>query len=411
MEQTGSSHASLGRTADRPNPDAYRVMVVEDSIVIRGLINRVLESDADIKIAASVGDGEEAIKALKQNPIDVVVLDIEMPVMDGMTAIPHLLAIDPHVKIIMASTLTQRNAEISIKALELGAADYIPKPSSSRELTAAADFKRELVDKVKALAKHARRSGVRTEAGPKPMLFRAAQTQAAPKTAFKAQGQAAPAHETLIKPIEKAGDRAAALRPWPALMRPEILAIGSSTGGPQALFVVIKQMGANLSQPVVITQHMPASFTTILADHISKQCGVNCQEAKEGDELLPGHYYLAPGDFHMIISSAAGKKRILLNQEPPENFCRPAVDPMLRSLVQVYGKNILATILTGMGSDGAKGCEKVAQAGGAVIAQDEATSVVWGMPGAAANSGVCSAILPLSQIGETIKKIASGIRP
>jgi two-component system, chemotaxis family, protein-glutamate methylesterase/glutaminase len=188
------------------------------------------------------------------------------------------------------------------------------------------------------------------------------------------------------------------------ITRPDVIAIGSSTGGPQALFKVIKDMGAWLPQPVVITQHMPPSFTAILADHIERQCQVKCTEAKDGDVLEPRHYYIAPGDFHMLINVRGGAPTISLVKDPPENFCRPAVDPMLRSLVGVYGKRILVVILTGMGQDGTKGSEVVVTAGGAVVAQDEASSVVWGMPGAVAKTGLCSAVLPLDDIGNYVRK-------
>ncbi|MBI1273277.1 MAG: chemotaxis-specific protein-glutamate methyltransferase CheB [Alphaproteobacteria bacterium] len=377
-------------------------MVVEDSIVIRGLISRALESDPDIKVVASAADGEIGIRMLKKMPVDVIVLDIEMPVMDGMTAIPHLLGVDPAVKIIMASTLTLKNAEISMKALELGASDYVPKPVTSRELTAAVDFKRELVDKVKVLAVAARRAGVR-RAEPEAPAFRASQPGAQPaadqdtRSAFK------------DKPAPPA--KVVTLRTHP-IIKPDIIAIGSSTGGPQALFKVIKDLGADLQQPIVLTQHMPPSFTTILADHINKHCGVPCSEAKDGDVLTKGKVLLAPGNYHMtIVKNPAGQHVVKLNQEPAENFCRPAVDPMLRSLLPLFDKRILVVILTGMGQDGMKSSDLIVQAGGSVIAQDEATSVVWGMPGAVAMAGLCSAVLPLNDVGGYARKIALGMKP
>ncbi|MGE0109659.1 MAG: chemotaxis protein CheB, partial [Bdellovibrionales bacterium] len=192
------------------------------------------------------------------------------------------------------------------------------------------------------------------------------------------------------------------------IFRPEVIAIGSSTGGPQALFRVIKDMGADLHQPIVITQHMPPAFTAILADHISRQCGVECHEAKEGDVLIPGHYYVAPGDYHMLIQPKGAGATVHLVQDPPENFCRPAVDPMLRSLVPIYGRKLLVVILTGMGQDGMRGSQVVVQGGGAVVAQDEKTSVVWGMPGAVATAGLCSAVLPLTEIGAYVRRTAMG---
>jgi two-component system chemotaxis response regulator CheB len=188
---------------------------------------------------------------------------------------------------------------------------------------------------------------------------------------------------------------------------PNIIAIGSSTGGPQALFRVIKDMGKDLQQPIVITQHMPAAFTSILADHISKQCDVVCTEAREGDILISGRYYVAPGDYHMLIEEKGSGPSVHLVKDPPENFCRPAVDPMLRSLTKIFGSKMLVVILTGMGQDGMKGSQIVVQNGGSVIAQDEATSVVWGMPGAVAMAGLCTQLFPIDKIGGFVRQVAT----
>jgi two-component system chemotaxis response regulator CheB len=350
-----------------------RVIIVDDSLVIRGFITRALDSDPEFKVVGSASNGLLALDLLKRTPADVIILDIEMPIMDGLTAIPKLKEIDPAVQIVMASTLTQKNAEISIKALSLGATDYLPKPSA-REMAVPGEFQRNLREKVRTLGAIAWKKNVRQ----------------------------VPQKETagfVAPPVEK---RKLSLRPIP-LFKPEIIAIGSSTGGPQALFEVIKSIGSRMTQPIVITQHMPPSFTTILADHITKQCNVTCTEAKEGDILRPGNFYIAPGDFHMLI----GKGGIVhLVKDPPENYCRPSVDPMLRSLVGVYGSRILVVILTGMGQDGTKGGEVVVNAGGAVIAQDEATSVVWGMPGSIALAGLCSIVAPLTEIGAAVRRIA-----
>lgn len=363
-------------------------MVVDDSAVIRGLLTRALEGDAEIRVVASVGDGQMAINSLQRNSIDVVVLDIEMPVMDGITAIPKLLAVAPQVKIIMASTLTLRGADISMRCLQAGAADYIPKPTSTREIGGADDFRRELVAKVKALGAAARRAGSRTRGEVRPL---------GPATSGAVVNRFRPEPGPLT------------LRPAPAVpVRPDVIAIGSSTGGPQALFEVLSHLAAPVSQPILITQHMPATFTTILAEHISRQCGVDAKEAKDGEPIVSNRCYVAPGDFHMLVAQRGGGNVIQLTKDPPENFCRPAVDPMMRSLVRAYGaRKILACILTGMGQDGLKGCTELVNAGGMLIGQDEATSVVWGMPGAVAQAGLCTAILPLKEIGPTIRKFAS----
>lgn len=356
---------------------AVRVMIVDDSLVIRGFVSRALESDPAFRVVSTASNGQLAVDLLRRIPADVIILDIEMPVMDGLTAIPKLKEIDAGVQIVMASTLTQKNAEISIKALSLGATDYLPKPSA-REMAVPGEFQRNLRVKVKALGALAWKNNVRQAYKPRIL----------------------PAFVSALSEKKKIE-----LRPMPQ-SKPNIIAIGSSTGGPQALFEVIKSMGPGLTQPVVITQHMPPSFTTILADHISKQCNVPCAEAKDGDALRPGHYYIAPGDFHMVVSKNQGAPSIHTVKDPPENYCRPSVDPMLRSLIGVYGSRILVVILTGMGQDGLKGAEAVITAGGAVIAQDEATSIVWGMPGAVAVSGFCSSVLPLAEVGPMVRKIA-----
>jgi len=369
--------------------DPFRVMVVDDSAVIRGLLTRALEGDPGIVVVSSVGDGQMAVNALQRHAVDVIVLDIEMPVMDGLTAIPKLLAVDPTVRIIMASTLTLRGAEVSLKALQLGAADYVPKPTTTRAISAADDFKRDLVEKVKALAVSARAAG----------------------SAKRHSGRAAgPRAATTFLPASKlpTAAKVVTLRPLPMpVSRPDVIAIGSSTGGPQALFTVLGHL-KDVPQPILITQHMPATFTTILAEHIQRQCGLACAEAKDGEPVTGQRVYVAPGDFHMLVSNRDGRPVIQLTKDPPENFCRPAVDPMLRSIVQHYGRRVLATVLTGMGQDGMRGCEVVASGGGVVVAQDEASSVVWGMPGAVATAGHANKVLPLTEIGPYLRKAALG---
>lgn len=357
--------------------DPYRVMVVDDSAVIRGLLTRALEKDPTITVAASVGNGEAAVKALERHDIDVIILDIEMPVMDGLTALPKLLAAKPGVQIIMASTLTRKNAEVSLRALQAGAADYLPKPSSTSELTGADAFRRELLEKVKTLAKVAR--------------------PARPATARARHDK--PRAVPVVRPA-----RPISLRK-PSAALPRIIAIGSSTGGPQALLELLRDLTAGVKLPILVTQHMPATFTTLLAEHIGRATGVPCAEGRDGEPVMGGRIYLAPGNYHMTVERVGAGGVIRLNQDPPENFCRPSVDPMLRSLASIYGAALLAIILTGMGTDGQKGASEVVAAGGTVIAQDEATSVVWGMPGAVATSGLCSAVLPIREIGPSVRKL------
>lgn len=411
--------------------EPFRVMVVDDSAVVRGLETRMLESDPAIKVVASVGNGQTALQTLDRVDVEVIVLDIEMPVMDGLEALPKILEKHPGVRILMSSTLTQKNAETSIRAMELGATDYIPKPSSSRELTGASDFRTLLVEKVKALGMSARRgTGIPTSTrrpftaqqsaagqAPAPRAgspagtsgFTAARSTAAPASA------AAPASPAQVRPTFTSSRPAPGAAAQPLTLRqagterPDVIVIGSSTGGPQALFTVLgglKKAGG-ISQPILITQHMPATFTTILAEHISRIAGLVAREGQNGEKIEGGRVYIAPGDFHMTVEVKGGEKLIKLDQGPPENFCRPAVDPLFRSVSAAYGRKVLACVLTGMGSDGAKGGRVVADAGGTVIAQDEASSVVWGMPGATAHTGMCSAILPVGEVADYIYKFAT----
>lgn len=382
-------------------------MVCDDSAVIRGLLNRALENEPDIAVVASVSDGKQAVNAIVRGDIEVVVLDIEMPVMDGLTALPLLIQERPGVQVIVASTLTRRNAEISLKCMSLGAADYVAKPTAS-ELTSAADFKRDLVSKVRALASARRRAG-------KVPLPSASAAVPSPLSSAPAASPVLPRRAPLspTEPAPRPSPRFEAPGPArPLSVRPlggegfDILAIGSSTGGPQALFKVLSSIRGSVRQPIVITQHMPATFTTILAEHISRLSGFPSAEAVDGESIEPARVYVAPGDFHMLIEGNAGGRKIRLDKSQPENFCRPSVDPMLRSVVRAYGRRVLCVILTGMGQDGLLGSRAVVEAGGVVIAQDEATSVVWGMPGAVAQAGLCSAILPLDEIGPQINKLA-----
>ena len=387
---SGSASAFSGaaaRGADDLSGQPYRVMIVDDSAVIRGLLTRSLEADPQVRVVASVSDGRMALNALARHDVEVVVLDVEMPVMDGLTALPQLIAAKRDLKVIMASTLTRRNADISLRALRAGAADYLAKPTSTG-LTNATDFKQELLAKVKALGQARRKAAGRALPARTKTSARADEPG---RPGASLRGAAAPRAIAL---------RAAAVEPF------EALAIGSSTGGPQALFELLGAIRGTVSRPVFVTQHMPATFTTILAEHIARSTRWPAAEAVDGEPVRAGRVYVAPGDYHMVLEGKGGERMLRLDRGPAENFCRPSVDPMLRSLAQAYGRRLLCVILTGMGSDGRKGGEAVVAAGGSVVAQDEATSVVWGMPGAVATAGLCSAVLPLAEIGPFISKLA-----
>lgn len=376
MSLAAPSTQAPERRADGP----IRVMVVDDSVVIRGLLTRWLNEVEGVEVVASHRNGLLAVNDVEKSAPDVIVLDIEMPEMDGITALPLLRRKAPKVAIIIASTLTQRNAEMSLRALSLGAKDYIPKPEGNRGVTTSTEFRRSLIEKVTAIG--ATVCGRPT--GPVSTV---------------------PAREALRA---DAADGPFKLRPF-SRTRPRILAIGSSTGGPQALQAVFSVIGEAVSQiPVVVTQHMPATFTAILAEHIAKTSGRPCREGVDGEPLVPGRIYVAPGGKHMVLTQRNGQAAIELNDGPPVNFCKPAVDPLFDSVVRVFGGSTLAAVLTGMGSDGARGAVHIADAGGSVIAQDEASSVVWGMPGATTAAGACAAVLPLGEIGQKIKTLLAG---
>ncbi len=356
-------------------------MLVDDSAVIRGKLTQWLDADPNFSVVGSYCNGLQAVQNVKSCGAEIAILDIEMPQMDGLTALPKLLSEVPKLRVIMASTLTRRNADVSLKALSMGAVDYLPKPESAKAGTGTEDFHRDLIAKLRAIG-----AGLRRQAA-----------DSAPRTL---RGAA----EALAKPPAQLPAMRAR-----SLVRPRVLAIGSSTGGPQALFKVLGGMGkGELTVPVIVTQHMPPTFTAILAEHIQNMTGLPASEAKNGERLQPGHVYVAPGDYHMTVQKRGGDIVLALNQGPQVNFCRPAVDPMFESVASVYGAAGLCLLLTGMGQDGREGGKKVVGAGGTVVAQDEATSVVWGMPGAAAEAGICAAVLPLPEIASTLQRYFRG---
>lgn len=409
-------------TASALGADAIRVLVVDDSSVIRGIVSRWIEAASETILFGSAVNGNDALERVKTDKPDIIVLDIEMPGMDGITALPLLLKACPQAKVIMASTLTRRNAEISLKALSLGASDYVPKPSSLGGGEAADDFRRELFSRITALgSKRARRSGAPRPASQPDAVVRVPASSPPPVSA-SAPGRAesvAPATRPVAPPVRfvptvagpedaSTPSRATFQLRKSALLPAQILVIGSSTGGPQALVAVVSAIAPQLNVPVLITQHMPPTFTSILAESLSRTSGLKCVEGANGMMLERGCVYVAPGDYHMMIKGKGGP--IELNQNPPENFCRPAVDPLFRSVAAVYGASTLAVVLTGMGSDGREGARSIVAAGGTVIAQDEETSVVWGMPGAVALAGLAAAVLPLNSVGTEIRKHL-GLRP
>ncbi len=356
---------------------AITVMLVDDSAIIRGALSRIIEKDPVIQVVSSVMNGELAVSAAATKKPDIVILDVEMPVMDGLTALPKIIESSPKSKVIMFSALTERGAEVSIKALSLGAVECIGKPSSAQDVGEGSDFEQNLISIIKGLAP-------RPQAAPPVNIA----SSAAPKTST---AQNFTLHEN----------------PHAYTSKPAMIAIGSSTGGPQALFEVIKNF-KGFDIPIVVTQHMPATFTKMLAQHIENNTGLPAREGEHGMMIENGHVYIAPGGFHMLIEKSDEGLHIKIDDGPPENFCKPSVDPMFRSVIDIYGQRVLGVILTGMGNDGLPSAKTLVEKNGRVIAQDEETSVVWGMPGAVAQAGICSKVLPLNQIGPWVKQAVLG---
>jgi two-component system chemotaxis response regulator CheB len=387
------SVALASSSASNPmRQEPLRVIVVDDSVVIRGLISRWVAAEPDMVVAASLRTGRDAVNQIERVNPDVAVLDIEMPDLDGISALPLLLAKKRNLIIIMASTLTRRNAEISFKALSLGASDYIPKPESTREPAAAETFRHDLIQKIRHLGAKVRRAVPATSS---PSL--------------------APARDRLREPLTRSTPAPVAQPPLLhrgfGTQAPRALLIGSSTGGPQALMTLVTELGPVIDRfPVLITQHMPPTFTTILAEHLARSSRRPAHEAVDGEIVKAGTIYLAPGGRHMRVARHGADTVIVLDDGPPINFCKPAVDPLFSSAIDVWQGGVLALVLTGMGSDGMRGGKEIIAAGGSVIAQDEASSVVWGMPGAAANAGICAAVLPLNQIAQKLVRVFSGDR-
>ncbi|HEY7135134.1 MAG TPA: chemotaxis response regulator protein-glutamate methylesterase [Acidimicrobiia bacterium] len=348
-----------------------RVLVVDDSVVIRRMLTEILSSDPAIEVAGTASNGKLAIQKLTQVQPDVVVMDVEMPEMTGLEALPVIRKSHPKLPVIMFSTLTTRGGAATLDALALGATDYVAKPANMGSVQASIEaIRAELVPKVKAF-------GGIPDLLNAPAPSRTRPTPAAPAATPRPRLAGAPA-------------------------RVDVVAIGVSTGGPKALGEVLPGLPAALPVPVVIVQHMPPLFTKLLADRLDASCAVRVHEGVAGMVLEPGHVYLAPGDFHMVVEESGGVVKLNLNQNPPENSCRPAVDVLFRSVVKTYKEHALATVLTGMGQDGLRGAELVRDAGGQVLAQDEATSVVWGMPGFVARSGLADKVVPLPDVAQEL---------
>ncbi|MCV2392764.1 chemotaxis response regulator protein-glutamate methylesterase [Actinotalea sp. M2MS4P-6] len=362
-----------------------KVLVVDDSVVIRRLVTDALSSDRDIEVVGVAANGQIALGKVEQLAPDVVTMDIEMPVMTGIEAVRALRQAGHKMPIIMFSTLTERGAVATLDALAAGATDYVTKPANVGSVQESmARVANDLIPRIKAFVMRSR---------PVPARPR---TPGAPASA----------------PAQAPGPRPVVVRKREANgRRPRAVVIGSSTGGPEALSNVIAAFSGPLPVPVLVVQHMPPVFTTQLAARLDRLGPNKVVEASDGQELEAGTIYVAPGDQHLEVRRSAAGGRTHLQHEPPVNFCRPAVDVLFRSAVAVYGGDLLAVVLTGMGSDGKLGSKAVVDAGGTVFAQDEATSVVWGMPGAVTGAGLAHAVLPIAEVAGAVQRAVTTADP
>jgi two-component system chemotaxis response regulator CheB len=340
-----------------------RILVVDDSVVIRKMLADTLSKQPGFEVVAWAGDGRIALSKIQQLHPDLVTLDVEMPVMDGLETLRELRKLHPKLPVIMFSTLTERGASTTLDALSLGASDYATKPSNTAsQAVAIAAIEAELIPKIKALCPG---------------------TLPRPKT---------------LPPPPPPRERQRTKQPI------EIVAIGTSTGGPNALAEVLPHLPKDFPVPVVVVQHMPPIFTRLLAERLARQCSISVAEGSSGASLCPGRVWIAPGDFHMTVVRAGLSRRLDINQNPPEHSCRPAVDPLFRSVAAAFQANVLGVVMTGMGADGVIGARHIRQAGGEVIIQDESSSVVWGMPGLVYAAGQADAVYPLDQLAQEITR-------
>jgi two-component system, chemotaxis family, protein-glutamate methylesterase/glutaminase len=360
---------------------ALRILVVDDSVVIRQMISQILAEDPELAVAGVAGDGKIALAKIHQTSPDLITLDVEMPVMNGLETLAELRKLYPKLPVVMFSTLTERGATATIEALSLGASDYVTKPSNTMSQDEARQrIRAELIPKIKALCR-------------KQALDSNSTSSARPSRAASPQ---------LVEMRKANASNAGAGRG--EKKRIELVAIGTSTGGPNALAAVLPLFPKDFPVPIVIVQHMPPIFTRMLAERLDSRSAIGVREGADATVLEPGVAYIAPGDFHMTVKKRAMGFQLKMNQEPQENSCRPAVDVLFRSVAQICGPQVLGVVMTGMGSDGVRGSEHIKHAGGDVIVQDEKTSVVWGMPGFTFNEGFADAAYPLDHLQAEITR-------
>ncbi|HET7499807.1 MAG TPA: chemotaxis response regulator protein-glutamate methylesterase [Kofleriaceae bacterium] len=388
-----------------------RILVIDDSVVIRKILTATLNEVPGLEVVATAALGKIGLAKIPQCNPDIVILDVEMPEMDGIETLRRIRKDTPHLPVVMFSTKTERGAAATIEALTCGASDYVAKPSNAGNVLAAmARVREELVPKIVALTSGRGRPPARITRSPAPLPLHPTTPSASvtlPLSRLTSQAITRPIASLPTTPITDGPIRLySAPGPRPPV---SIVAIGASTGGPNALSVLLAQLPADFQVPIVIVQHMLATFTRHFADRLASQCRIKIVEASPGEAVAPGTAYIARGDHHLLIERRQGRAVLALNQDQVENFCRPAVDVLFRSVAASYGPNALGVVLTGMGHDGLLGCGAIRDAGGDVIVQDEASSVVWGMPGFVARAGIASQVMPLDQLGgEVRRRVALG---
>ncbi len=366
-----------------PSSPKIRVLVVDDAVVIRKIVTDALNKDPNIEVVGVAANGKIALQKIPQCNPDIITLDVEMPEMNGIETVGAIRENYTKLPIVMFSTLTERGASATLDALSAGANDYCTKPANVGSVgEARTRVEAELITKIKSLCGHA-----------KPLPPRQSDLKPAPPLQTSMPRQSKVAKPSVFRSSSSIQDI-------------QILCIGVSTGGPNALADLIPRLPGDLPVPIVCVQHMPPLFTGMLAQRLNEQSNIEVVEAQEGMALKPACMYIAPGDYHLTIKRSGTEYVTVLDQNPPENSCRPAADPLFRSVVEHFGGHTLALVLTGMGQDGFRGCEYVRQAGGQIVVQDEETSVVWGMPGFVAEAGLHDAIVPLEQIApELVRRI------
>lgn len=360
------------------------ILAIDDSVVVRSILKQVLSAQACVAEVSVAASGQIGLKRVSQARPDVILLDLEMGEMSGLETLAKLLEYDPELAVVLFASEGDGGADTALAGLQAGAIDFVAKPRGMNDLEeSSAYILSTLLPRLLQIAGGAR--------PPAPIRVSRPKERPAEAAAFVRER-----HDTGLDFTQLEGI------PLDFRRRLDVLAIGVSTGGPNALAKLLETLPGDLPVPVLIVQHMPVGFTKQLAMRLDRLTNLSVCEAAGGELLEAGHVYVAPGDFHMLVEASGHGPRIVLSRSPAEHGCRPAVDPMLRSVARVYGASTLALILTGMGIDGSSGCFEVRKAGGVVMAQDEATSVVWGMPGFAVGAGYCARVLPMDEIGTAL---------